>query len=62
MGPGGRCLINPSQLWETRESKFQARTPWVDPACANCPGFLVPGAAGVRFPSFVQEHKIVLPN
>ena len=31
------------------------RAPWADSARADCPGFLVFGAAGARPPSFVQE-------
>ena len=28
---------------------FQGKTPWVDSACADCPGSLVPGATGAGF-------------
>ena len=30
----------------------RGETPRVDPACADCPGFLVPGAAGAPAPEF----------
>ena len=29
------------------------KTPWVDPECADCPGFLVPGVACALASSFV---------
>ena len=32
------------------ERSFQGKTPWIGPACAGCPGFLVPGAAGAPAP------------
>ena len=36
---------------------IQEKTPWADSACADCPGFLVFGAADARPPSFVQEPQ-----
>ena len=38
---------------------FQEKTPWADSACADCPGFLVLGAADAQAPSFVQEPEAV---
>ena len=38
---------------------IQGETPWVDPACADCPGFLVLGAAPAPASSFVSEPQIV---
>ena len=35
----------------------QEKTPCADLACAECPGFLVLGAADTRTPSFVQEPQ-----
>ena len=35
----------------------QGKNPWGDSACADCPGFLVSGAADARLPSFVQEPQ-----
>ena len=35
---------------------IQAKTAWVDSPCADCPGFLVPGAA---LPGFIQEAQSV---
>ena len=38
---------------------FQEKTPCADSACADCPGFLVSGAADARTPSFVREPHAV---
>ena len=35
----------------------QGETPWFDSACADCPGFLVSGAADTPPSSFVQEPQ-----
>ena len=35
------------------------KDPWVDSACADCPGFLVPGAAPAPASTFVSEPQIV---
>ena len=32
-----------------RGVRKREKTPWVDSACADCPGFLVSGAADARF-------------
>ena len=37
----------------------QGKTPWVDPTCADSPGFLVLGAAPAPASSFVSEPQIV---
>ena len=37
----------------------QEKTPWVDSACADCPGFLVLGAAPAPASTFVSEPQIV---
>ena len=43
-------------LCSSRPSGSQAQTSmWVVSACADCPGFLVSGAADAQLPSFVQE-------
>ena len=38
------------------------KDPWVESACADCPGFLVPCAAGAATSSFVKEPQIVPLN
>ena len=40
-------------------SNFQRKTPWGDKACADCPGFLVLGAAIAPASTFVSEPEIV---
>ena len=40
-------------------AEYQEKTPCADSACADCPGFLVVGAADARTPSFVQEPQAV---
>ena len=42
-----------------RISKIQGKTPWVDSACADCPGFLVLGAAPAPASTFASEPQIV---
>ena len=37
---------------------IQGRTPWVDSACADCPGFLLLGAAPAPVSAFVSEPQI----
>ena len=37
----------------------QGKALWVDSACADCPGFLVPGAAPAWVSTFVLEPHIV---
>ena len=37
----------------------QGKTPWVDPACADCPGFLVLSAAPAPASTSVSEPQIV---
>ena len=39
---------------------FQGKTPWIDRACADSPGFLVAGAADAWLPTFVQEPRSVV--
>ena len=39
----------------------RGKTPWVDLACADRPGSLVPRAAGPAAPSFVQDAQLVAP-
>ena len=41
-------------------SGSQGKTPWVASACADCPGFLVLGAALAPASTFVSEPQIVL--
>ena len=36
----------------------QAKAAWFDSACADCPGFQVPGAAGAPAPSCIQEPRM----
>ena len=38
---------------------FQGNTPWVAPACADCPGFLVLGSAPAPASTLVSEPQIV---
>ena len=40
-------------------SIFQAKTPWVDPACADCPGFLVLGAAPAPASTFASDSILL---
>ena len=42
-----------------RIRSYQGKTPCADSTCADCPGFLVLGAADARAPSFVQEPQAV---
>ena len=37
----------------------QGKTPWVAPACADCPGFLVLGSAPAPASTLVSELQIV---
>ena len=44
---------------EKKRYRFQRKTLWVDSACADCPGFLVlgaAGAAGARLPASSKAH------
>ena len=43
----------------TKQSGSQGKTSWVDSACADCPGFLIRGAAGAHIPASSQERQIV---
>ena len=36
----------------------QGNIPWVDSACADCPGFLGPGAAGARLPALSRSLRL----
>ena len=45
--------------WPFVEALFQGRTPWVDSACADCPGFLVPGATPALECNCAWEPQIV---
>ena len=36
--------------------------PWVESACADCPGFLASGAAGAPAPSFIRDPQVVPLN
>ena len=38
---------------------FQGSTPWVAPACADCPGFLVLGSAPAPASTLVSDPQIV---
>ena len=40
-------------------SQIQGKTPWVAPACADCPGFLVLGSAPDPVSTLVSEPQIV---
>ena len=40
----------------------QGNTPWVAPACADCPGFLVLGSAPAPASTLVSEPRIVPPG
>ena len=40
----------------------QGKTPWVDSACADCPGFLVLSAAPAAASTFVSDPQIVPPG
>ena len=40
--------------------EIQGKTSWVDSACADCPGFLVLGAAPAPASTIVSEPQIVL--
>ena len=46
---------------KTREEKTytQGKTPWVDSVCADCPGFLVLGAAPAPASTFVSKPQIL---
>ena len=43
----------------TSMSKNQGNTPWVAPACADCPGFLVLDSAPAPASTLVSEPQIV---
>ena len=40
-------------------SFFQAKTPWVAPACADCPDFQVLGSASALASTFISEPQFV---
>ena len=40
----------------------RGKTAWVDSACAECPGFLVLGAAGALAPFIIQEPQQSAPE
>ena len=52
------CLGLPTIVFKTAMlvnghlSPLRERPPWVDSACTDCPGFLVPGGAGAPASSF----------
>ena len=58
--PPQNCNCNPPNNSKIRIS--QGKTPWVDSACADCPGFLVLGAAHPLASTFVWEPQLVSPG
>ena len=61
LGPqvGQALEPHPSITWQPQKAHDQGKTPWVDPACAACPGFLVVRAAPALASTFVSEPQIV---
>ena len=56
-GASRRLSCNGQIIGQPR--KIQGKTPWVDSACADCPGFGVLGAAPAPASTFVSEPQIV---
>ena len=46
----GNSLVKINQGIPKNQGK-EGKTPWVDPGCADCPGFPVPAAAGACLPA-----------
>ena len=55
----GSLQQNARALMVRASSPIRQRPPGVDPACADCPGFLVLGAAPAPASTFVSEPQIV---
>ena len=51
----GTADVGPIQM----HHDFQGKAPWVDSACADCPGFLVLGSAPALASTFSSEPQIV---
>ena len=64
----GRCLLTVltvvfwSLLFLTAKVAYHllisGNDPWVDSACAHCPGFLVPDAGGARLPASSRSLRL----
>ena len=50
------------EIWSVARAteliETQRKTPWVDSACVDSPGFPAPGAVGAPAPSFVLDPQI----
>ena len=51
-----------SRTTDRGKGKDQEKIPWVDSACADCPGFLVRGVAGAPTPRFVWAPALAFSS